>query len=122
MASHATLHSLHGGHVASALVDVVPDGGARVGSKLFIRRTARGFRLGGSISPSPTPWVGASTRLYDSRVALQTLGLNGCTSLAALPEAIGACVALQLLDLTGCTSLAALPDMSGVEGLMCVGA
>ena len=52
---------------------------------------------------------------------MKMLLLDGCTSLAALPEGIGACVALKELRLGRCTSLAALPDMSGMGGLEVVG-
>ena len=72
--------------------------------------------------PPPTPedvarlggWLKLCRRLKE-------LNLSGCTSLTALPEAIGACVALETLKLGDCTSLTALPDLSGVQGLNVIG-
>ena len=48
--------------------------------------------------------------------SLQSLSLEGCTSLAALPD-VSSLKALQTLNLFGCTSLAALPDVSALASL-----
>ncbi len=45
--------------------------------------------------------------------ALKRLGLYGCSSLVALPDAIGELGTLTKLDLPGCTILAALPNAIG---------
>ena len=51
--------------------------------------------------------------------ALTTLNLHGCPSLAALPAAIGELKALTKLNLIMCSSLAALPEsIGGLDALM----
>ena len=50
--------------------------------------------------------------------ALTELNLSGCSSLAALPAAIGELKALTELDLSGCSSLAALPAAIGKLGAL----
>ena len=50
--------------------------------------------------------------------ALTKLDLGGCSSLAALPDAIGELGALTELNLEGCSSLAALPAAIGELGAL----
>ena len=46
--------------------------------------------------------------------SLETLDLSQCTSLAELPESLGAFKCLQELRINGCTALATLPDSLGL--------
>ena len=48
--------------------------------------------------------------------SLQTLFLEGCSSLTTLPD-LSALTSLQTLSLYGCESLTALPDLSALTSL-----
>ena len=54
--------------------------------------------------------------MLSSHTSLQTLHLEGCSSLTALPG-VSSLTSLQKLDLRDCSSLTALPDVSSLTSL-----